>query len=116
MERILENRRFLKEVTRSKIGKRKRLIQNSTVEELKALVECVLNQNILNSVQARKKLLMPLLKYFTGKTQLETNKVQTHFIKNHSLLQNLVSSVLLKFLQEEDVYCVYNDAETRSED
>jgi len=111
MDRIVESETFLNSVLHATAYKRKKLLQNCTEQELKAIVECIINVNNLKNLGDSElkciKKCKSVIAYFNKKSRLSVTRVKTFLKQNHSLVAALLSCVLLR-LFEEAVYCVYN--------
>jgi hypothetical protein len=99
MLRVLNNEDFLKSIIKASTKKRKALVQNCTSDEIKALIECIINcdRSILTKEEASA--LKPITAYFKGKGALYESKVKLFFITHHHLLALLLCKVFAEIIR-----------------
>jgi hypothetical protein len=98
MFRIVKNEQFLLKYCQSKANSRQEILAHTSEEELKALVECIINSNksIFKSRKLTKlsKDFTILLNFFKSKKLLKPDKLRTLFIKNNCILAIIVRATL----------------------
>ena len=118
MSRILDNKEFLKSLAHSTTRPRTRALEKATSDQLKAIVECIINVKHIKLSDKEQKCIrkcLPLVKYFNGKSELNVKRLATHLIKNHIQVASLLGCVMLRLFQEA-IYCVYNNGDDSSHD
>jgi hypothetical protein len=107
MKRINRNKTFLYELAKGNLRKRCQLIKNCTEEELRALIELVINNKLFQFNSKEKvtvRAAQPLIKYL-AKSKVVTSKFKTLLIKYNQVLAKLTAIILLK-ITEEAITCV----------
>jgi hypothetical protein len=108
MDRISSSSEFLKTLVTSKISRRVYILKHCTEDQLKVLVECVVNLRyfkLQNSHKGLFNLIKPLRSYFSKNRTLRVERIRNIFKRHNTILKKLLSVLLLK-LSQEAVACV----------
>lgn len=102
MSRTVESQEFLQALVNSKTPERKKLIKTASRIHLEAIVETLLNIQLVLPKQLAKKQLTnakELLKYFSRSKALSEKKTLLHLLKNQKELSIVLSEILTKLIE-----------------
>jgi uncharacterized protein YlbG (UPF0298 family) len=110
MDRIRQNQVFLKAILQSSSKRYKTLVLNCSEENLKGLVECIINYDrFVISKQIRRiraSHVSSLLRYFKKRSELQETKLRKLLLKHHPSVKLLLQRALSTII-EESLLCVY---------
>jgi hypothetical protein len=109
MERIQQNKSFLDNLLKEKGNRLRSLLSRSSEENIKCIVELVINSKHFKFTGKEKRNLTrskSLLKYFKSKRILKQKILRRHLIKNLKQVKIFVSLVLPK-AYELSLICMY---------
>jgi hypothetical protein len=107
MNRINSSNKFLSKLVESKANQRVLLLNRCSDDELKLLVECVVNINYFKLTQLHSaivKSVKPLRDCFRRRRNFSLLRIRSIFKRHHKLLQKLLAAILFT-IAEEAVYC-----------
>jgi predicted nucleotide-binding protein (sugar kinase/HSP70/actin superfamily) len=99
--RINTETRFLQSFVTAQ--KRNNILHKASEEQIKALVECVVNYKLFRFQDKERKITQQakaLKVYFSKKRQPSIQMIRKFLIKHNKILSKLIRLVLLKFAQE----------------
>jgi Glu-tRNA(Gln) amidotransferase subunit E-like FAD-binding protein len=108
MIRVIECQDFLMSLAKSKAAIQRKLIAHCTDEELKAIIECVINTRSKIISKQNQKTFQPVYKYFATKSALYKDRVKQHLLANHKLLGTLICTVLTELINIDLACNIYN--------
>jgi hypothetical protein len=107
MNRISANSKFLNKLIESKANQRVFLLNRCSEDELKLLVECVVNIKYFKLAKLHSaivKTVKPLTDLFRRRRNFSLFRIRSIFKRHNKLLQKLLSTILL-IISEEAVSC-----------
>jgi len=111
MDRFSANQEFLNLITVSNATERKKLLKQASTENIKSILECVLNKNSIpwkkNEFLRVKSSFRVLSKYSSSKQSLNETKVRVFLVKNSFHLKRYLR-VFIPRLVELAIICIYN--------
>jgi len=112
MRRVETNKQLLNNIVNSCVVKNNFFIDIATEDELKTIIECIINVkliiNVNNSEKCSAEKLLYLTRYFSSKTLLNVNRVKT-VLKKHIIPLRILLACALARQQEDPLYKLYND-------
>jgi hypothetical protein len=99
MIRILNNQEFLLSIIKAKARARKVLVGKCSSDQLKAIIECIINCSKDTLSREEQKLFRPVILYFTNKSALYETKVKLFLIDNHKTLAFILCHTLKEIIK-----------------
>jgi hypothetical protein len=105
MDRIRLNQTFLSSLISSNKTKFKNLMQNSSEENIKSVVEIIVNSHRISKKSKKLRKSLHLTNYFRRKKYLNKLLVTKYLVKKEPVVKDLISSVLTEMI-EKSLFCV----------